>query len=142
MDKTKIQFKALRESLGLTAKDIAEAVNVKQTTVLAWDNNNRTDIRPSQAGWDFLEEKLAEQQEIIARAADSLSKSETPAPVFYLLYFRNQGDYKESGHEGSYSVHNANMRAIAAHCRAAGLCKEIQFIEHSDPFAEFLKTMK
>lgn len=142
MDKTKIQFKALRESLGLTSEDVANAVGLKAGSTRQWELVGRPESRPSQAGWDFLEKKLTEQQEVVTRAADSLSKSEAPAPVLYLPYFRNQGDYEESGHEGSHSVHNANMRAIAAHCRAAGLCKDIQFIEHNDPFAEFLKTMK
>lgn len=135
MDKTKIQFKALRESLGITAKDIAEAVNVKQTTVLAWDNNKRTDIRPSQAGWDFLAKVAAEQSKIGTRALNELygfaeSHGLTLEDVtLVLVYYRNQKDYEEDGHSGSYAVHNATMRALLNYVSECG--GEVQFIERS-----------
>ena len=135
MEKTKIQFKALRESLGLTSENIASAIGLKEGTVRAWDNPNRTDMRPSQAGWDFLAKVAAEQSEISTRALSELygfAESHGLAledVTLVLVYYRNQKDYEEDGHSGSYAVHNATMRALMNHV-SSGSC-EVQFIEHS-----------
>lgn len=135
MEKTKIQFKALRESLGLTSEDIAKELGLKEGTVRSWTNQNRNDIRPSQAGWDFLAKVAAEQNEIGTRALSELySFTESHGlaledVTLVLVYYRNQKDYEGDGCSGSYAVHNATMRALMNHVSSGG--GEVQFIEHS-----------
>ena len=135
MEKTKIQFKALREALGLTSEDVANFVGLKPGSTRQWELAGRPESRPSQAGWDYLAKTSAEQNEIGTRALNELygfAKSHGLAledVTLVMVYYRNQKDYEGDGRSGSYAVHNATMRALMSVVSSCG--GEVQFIEHS-----------
>ena len=139
MQKTKIQFRAMRESLGLTTTNVGEAVGITSASVIQWEQPNKKHHKPSQAGWDYLDTIRQYQAAVISycvRCYEEEKREECK-----LAYFRNQAEYdslkkpflgiKES--KGMpYDVVNAATKAAAIYLLATGACDSVEFIEATE----------
>lgn len=111
MQQTKIQFRALRECVGLSLTEMAERMCVNVRSVKRWESEKYQDYKPPQEAWDLLQKLQVEQLATIAKTKQT--------KILELEYSR---DHKEA-------VQNATARAIAIHSLTNNKCEEVQFVE-------------
>lgn len=117
MDKSKADFKALRELVGMTQGQLAEALGMDVRSVKRWEHPDTAQV-PSPAAWDLLQQARTRQLEIVACAVETVKRmiEEAGAPPEFvdLTYWRDQKSY-ELAHpnEGFYTMANATSRAVA-----------------------------
>lgn len=135
MDKTKIQFKALRECVGLSQSELARLMSANTKTIRRWEGTTYPEYRPSEDAWQLLLDMYQTQQQAIKTTTEIIQEQienaggKKPKSIT-LRYWRNQEDYDKFGREkGSYLVINANSRAAANYIIASGLCDTVQFTE-------------
>lgn len=107
MQQTKIQFRALRECVGLSLTDMAERLQVNVRSVKRWESLKYPDYKPPKDAWKLLE-TLHNKQIAVVKASEPRE----------LEYARKSG-----------AVNNATARAQAIHWLATGECSEVQFVE-------------
>lgn len=115
--RTKAEFKALRESVGLAQIDVAEQLDINIRTVKRWENPN-VPYMPIQAAWDMLDRAKRIQKAQIDHARETVENcidtyGEAPHEV-HITYYRDQAMYDRFGRdEGPFGQANANARAVA-----------------------------
>ena len=114
MKKTKIQFRALRECVGLSLAELAERLNVNVRSVKRWESPTYQDYKPPQDAWELLERLQAKQLATVKQA----KKKKT----LEIEYSRDH----------AHAVQNATARALAVHSLASSKCAEVQFVEEVD----------
>lgn len=107
MQYTKIQFRALRECVGLSLAEIAERLHVNIRSVKRWESLKYQDYKPPADAWELLESLQNEQIKAVKNAK-----------VESLEYSRKGG-----------AVENATARAKSVYLLATNKCNEVQFIE-------------
>lgn len=110
MQQTKIQFRALRECVGLSLAEMAERLQVNVRSVKRWESLKYPDYKPPKDAWELLETLHNKQIEVV--------KVSEPRE---LEYIRKGG-----------AVKNATARAQAAYWLATGKCSEVQFVESDE----------
>lgn len=105
--------KAIRERVGLSQQDVADALDVTVLTVKNWENPNGYTI--SDAYQTLLANALADHQLAVKAAKDAVMAQEAQhgeAPrLVRLYYYRNQADYDKYGRDaGKVGVVNARIR--------------------------------
>ena len=121
-DYGKADFKALREELGLTQGDVADACDVRVTAVKRWERPGWPD--PPEDAWDVLlrmRETLVEQADaMVDRACDM--RDEHGVRHVVITYYRLQDDHDRWGREqGPVGFVNAVSRRAADSMRAEGI---------------------
>lgn len=129
MDRTKAGFKALRERVGMSQQDVADALGVNVKTVKRWEQPQFPYGAPDDA-WELLEGLLRTQREAVEacyeQAGQAVERQGRMPGMVVMTYFRDQDMYDEFGRdEGPYGVANANARAAAAELERLGL--EVEF---------------
>ncbi len=125
-------FRTLRESLGLSQGDVAEACGVQERTVRRWETPGNY-LAPDDA-WAYLARMRRTFESGITAALDQVSaitrEAGKPPRTVSLTYYRNQAQYDELGRdEGPVGFRNAMTREVAARLEERGLPVRIAFVD-------------
>ena len=126
---SKANFKALRERVGMSQQDVADALGVSCRTVKRWEHEADRREPPADAV-RLLEGQLGVQREMVEymvgvceRVTEEAGRMPSLVPV---TYYRDQSMYDEFGRDsGPFGVANANARAVAQELEALGY--EVEF---------------
>lgn len=92
MIKTKAAFRALRESCGMTQKDVADEFGVRLISVKKWENRE-PERQPPDDVWEWLVEchmsMIAEARESAAKALALAREEHNDGPIA-IRYYRSQ----------------------------------------------------
>ena len=122
MGRSKADFRARREALGLTQQDVADEADVNVSTVKRWEKPGYFD--PPDDVWAWLDDCGALQREVVdAAVSAAVARGRGPVQV---TYYRSQEQYDELGRDpGPYGVANANARMVSSRLRGLGF--EVDF---------------
>lgn len=129
MEHTKPNFKALRETLGVSQRLLADILHVDVRSVKRWESPTNTWEAPQDA-WRVLEGFLERQEWMIDTTLDKVDDIEGAmgaSRAVSLTYWLNEDEY-EAAHpgEGKYwQTANATSRIVAAILRGEG--REVNF---------------
>lgn len=112
---TKADFRAMRERLGLTQQDVADAVGVRVLAVKRWERPGLPE--PPEDAWEHLEvmdDLMEAMVEFSVGKARELTEAVGSAPVV-LTYYRDQAQFDACGRDdGPYGFANAVAREVGA----------------------------
>ena len=136
MEHTKAQFKAIRERVGLSQEDVANALGNAVRTVKRWEDPNYQ--QPPADAWDYLEQALDQHKRIVDDALRTVEKTikghggRKPDHVD-LLYYKTQRQYDLYGRDtGSYLMVNARTREIAVRLEQLGVETRFHYPEENE----------
>lgn len=117
--RTKADFAALRETVGLTQSNLADDLGVQARSVRRWEQPGQEGYEPPADAWDMLDFYADLQRQMVDHARETVMRTGEEAghqpDRVVLTYWRSQEQYDELGRdEGWYGVANANARAVAA----------------------------
>ena len=116
--RAKAALKALRETVGMMQRDLAEALDVDVRSVKRWESPATEGYQAPADAWLVLEEARETQRQQVAYALKVVSEQakalgHEPGAIV-LTYYRDQEQYDAGGRDsGPYGVANANARAVA-----------------------------
>ena len=118
-ERTKADFAALRETVGLTQANLADDLGVQARSVRRWEQPGQEGYEPPADAWDMLDFYADLQRQMVDHARETVMRTGEEAghqpDRVVLTYWRSQEQYDELGRdEGWYGVANANARAVAA----------------------------
>lgn len=123
MEKTKANFRALRDMLGLSQQDVALAADVAVMTVKRWEKPGNAWLPPDDV-WGWLL-SCADMQASTVDAALEVACC-NPEGEVQITYYRSQEQYDALGQDdGPFGLANANSRMVAYRLMAAG--REVSF---------------
>jgi transcriptional regulator with XRE-family HTH domain len=126
---SKAQFKALRERVGMSQQDVADALGVSCRTVKRWEHEADRREPPADAV-ELLTKQLDVQRQMVEymvgtceHVAEEAGRMPSLVPI---TYYRDQAMYDKFGRDtGPFGVANANARAVAQALEALGY--EVEF---------------
>lgn len=124
--RTKADFKALRETLGLTQQNVADIAGVRVLAVKRWEKPGEAE--PPEDVWAALEEMRERMLHMAGFSVDKAVKlrDETGAGSVALTYYRSQDQHDAVSREpGPYGFTNAVARLTADYLEAEGF--EVEF---------------
>jgi len=126
--RTLAEFRAIRETVGMTQGMLAEELGVNPRSVRRWESPNYDGYRPPQDAWDVLYDALDTQRRGIAAAlgkVDEIVKECGAAPdAVQLPYWVSQSDYDRHHYiddGGDWRMANAANRMLAAALHKRGI---------------------
>lgn len=132
MGYSKADFKARRETLGLSQSDVADVVGVTKTSVKRWE---RPDFpEPPEDVWEWLElceqaQKDTVEQAVSAAIACSIDKNK----AVQITYYRSQEQYDALGRDaGPFGMANANARMVASRLTSLGIDVDFAYPDDDD----------
>lgn len=112
MSASKAWFRASREALGLTQQDVADAMDVRITTVKRWERPGFPEPPGDASAW--LADCLRMQREIVDAGASAAAANCSSGGSATVAYYRTQEQYDElGGSPGPVGMANANARMVA-----------------------------
>lgn len=119
-------FRSLREQVGYSQQDVADALGIKVLSVKRWERPDYPFEIPKDA-WNLLDSAYELQLAVVEAAVDEVCGAgestglHIEVPV-RLTYWRTQGDYdaRHPHDPGSYTQANATARAVSEKLRALG----------------------
>jgi hypothetical protein len=135
MSRTKADFEALRESLGMSQSFLAGAICVTARSVKRWGDPNSPQTPPEDA-WECLESFRAGMDRAVLYALRRALSSEQELgekPTIDLTYWSSEDEWL-SYHEddpGDWRMANATSRAIANELRDRGFAVRFSFVGDS-----------
>ena len=132
MERTKAALKALRETVGMTQRDLADALGVEARSVKRWESAAAEGYRAPAEAWAVLEGARETQRQQVAYALEVVrgqaEKLGHAPDAVALTYYRDQAQYDACGRdEGPYGVANANARAVAGALEREGVAVEWRY---------------
>lgn len=118
-ERTKADFAALRETVGLTQANLADELGVNPRSVRRWEQPGQEGYEPPAEAWEVLDRYADLRRRMVDHARETVMQAGErmggqPGQVV-LTYYRSQEQYDDLGRdEGWYGVANANARAVAA----------------------------
>nr|DAH85370.1 MAG TPA: protein of unknown function (DUF4447) [Caudoviricetes sp.] len=118
-ERTKADFAALRETVGLTQANLADDLGVNPRSVRRWEQPGQEGYEPPAEAWEVLDRYADLRRQMVDHARETVMRAGErmggqPGQVV-LTYYRSQEQYDDLGRdEGWYGVANANARAVAA----------------------------
>ena len=110
MNRTKANFRAIREIVGLSQADVADMAGVSVTAVKRWEHPDGH--KPPSDVWEQLEGLLEAHRAYVEGVYDLVNQNAQSTHVT-IPYYRSQAEYDELGRDpGNYSIVNARARAI------------------------------
>ena len=130
-DMRKADFRARRETLGLSQQDVADELGVSVRTVKRWEAVGWPD--PPDDAWEYLAECEERRRWVVDQAERAVLGSPAEKTVT-LTYYRTQDDYDENGRDaGPFGMANANARAVAESLRRMGYDVRFAYPEDRNP---------
>lgn len=128
-EKTHADFRMLREGIGLSQADVADALDVTQRSVQRWE-------KPGEYGApDFAWAWLYEMRDLFASMVEAGAASLDGAPdgaTLQVAYYRSQREYDEHGRDqGYYGMVNAATREVVIEAQARGMQVTAMFPEEA-----------
>ena len=118
-ERTKAEFRAIRETVGMTQGMLADALGVEQRSVRRWESPTN-DYVPPQDAWDVLDAALSAQRRGIATAlgkVDEIAKERGTYPKSVMLPYWSSQDAYDRDHYvddgGDWRMANATNRLLA-----------------------------
>ncbi len=122
MERTKANFRALREMVGLSQMDVANLLECGLRSVKRWEHPTQPYWAP-EAAWAIVEELYRRQREAVELALDKAEQADKAGELVDIpvVYYRDQPMMDMYGRDrGSATVVNATARAIHAALTAMG----------------------
>ena len=124
------QFRAIREMLGLSQQDVADAVEVDRRSVKRWESGEYP-VPDDVAEW-LMAERASADYTVRNVVKDILSAEVVPATVS-LTYYRTQEEYDSFRRDdGPFGISNANARRVADALEAEGIACEFYYPGESE----------
>jgi hypothetical protein len=127
MDRTKAEFRAIRETVGMTQGMLADALGVEQRSVRRWESP-KNGWAPPQDAWNVLDGALSAQRRGIAAAlgkVDELAQEHGSYPESVMLPYWSSQDAYDAGHYvddgGDWRMVNATNRMLAERLHERGI---------------------
>lgn len=127
MERSKAEFRALSELVGINQQDIARIMGVEDRSVRRWISPAYPTYHAPQDAWDILEEALRLQQSGVEGALEIVEewreRADKEPREITLIYWQSEDDYREHhspADGGSWRQANANSRATYAALTALG----------------------
>lgn len=132
MERTKAEFRALRETVGFSQHALAAELGVSPLSVKRWERPDIDGYNPPADAWNLLDSYLATHDQMVAeifaevrRQVKAIGHKPDCIPI---TYYRDQAQFDALGRdEGYYGVANANARALAGKLRRAGYTVEFSY---------------
>ena len=134
--RTKSEFRALRERVGLTRDTLADILGVTVRSVRYWESLDSLRYPPDDA-WHVLDDALEHQRAIVAYTLDVVAqmiRDEGEKPAYVTLpYWLCRKDYEEGSEDSKYGLNgdwhmaNANALAVSILLEAQGI--EVRWID-------------
>ena len=126
---TKADFRAIRETIGLTQGDVAKALGVALRTVKRWEHPDRQE--PPEDAWAWLMDMHDRHDAMVDEAVDKalaiVGERGEPAAVV-ITYYRDQAQHDAHGREpGPYGFANSVAREVALDLNGEGIETEFRY---------------
>lgn len=124
------QFRAMREALGLSQRDVADEAGVDRRSVKSWEAGVYP-IPSDVAEWLSGEKAVADYA--VQNVVKDILSSEFPPTTVSLTYYRTQEEYDSFGRDdGRFGISNANARRVADALEAEGIACEFYYPGESE----------
>lgn len=123
----KADFRARRETLGLSQQDVADACDVRVLTVKRWETPGWQE--PPEDAWALIEHYEAVRREAIEESERAFLEANHDGTKngAVIAYYRTQDDYDAYGRdEGPFGFANATARSVAESIQKMGY--EVRFV--------------
>ena len=125
---TKADFRATRETIGLTQGDVAKALGVSLRTVKRWEHPDWQE--PPEDAWEWLlgmlERHDAAVDAMVDRALAAAGRGDLD--VVAITYYRDQSQYDALGRDdGPYGFVNSIAREVALDLNGKGIETEFRY---------------
>jgi hypothetical protein len=126
--RSKQEFRALRELVGVTQQAMADRLGVKILSVKRWESPKYPQQAPYDA-WDLLDSLESRQYDICRDAAGSINPKAVDA---ILPYWSSAGEWEtmHPGHDLTWTEANATSRRLASVLFAQGM--DVRFSEEAE----------
>lgn len=130
--RSKAEFRALRESVGLSQADVARALGVTVRSVRRWETPSPGYLGAPDDAWALLDDAIARQNAVVAGALDTVDA--LPGRTVQLAYYRDQEQFDEYSREPGepYGQANANARLVADALRSHGVDVSFAYPDDDD----------
>lgn len=136
-ERTKAEFRATREMLGITQQRLADELGVRTMSVKRWESPKHRQNAPD-AAWAYLDELMERQDEAVASALETVRNMEAangvkPPMEVAIPYWSSQSDYEENHYVedgGRWTEVNATSRRVAMMLRWLGF--RTRWVDGSD----------
>lgn len=125
-------FKALRERVGMTQQDVADALDVRVRSVKRWEHESMPEYYAPDKAYELLESALETQRAAVAQCISVAEEQEreqgSDSSVVRITYYRDQAMCDQYGRdEGCFGMVNANARAVAQALERLGYTVEFRY---------------
>lgn len=144
-DRSKADFRALRESIGLSQTDLGRMLGVKTLTVKRWEKDGPDGYEIPGEAWDVLDERAEVHRQMVGHVVERCveafeSRGEYPHHVT-ITYFRSQEDFDRFGRDrGPFGFANAVAQDAARGLRRLGF--EVRFEYPDSPDNVYRSAMR
>lgn len=130
--RSKAEFRALRESVGMSQADVAKKLGVTVRSVRRWETPEPGYRGAPDDAWAMLDDALAKQDAVVAGALDMAEAM--PHGSVQLTYYRDQTQFDLFGREPGepYGQANASARMTADALRCQGVEVSFAYPDDSD----------
>lgn len=126
---TKADFRAIRETIGLTQGDVAKALGVALRTVKRWEHPDWQE--PPEDAWSWLLEMHERHDALVDEAVDrvlAIAAKRGAPEVVAIIYYRDQSQYDACGREPApYGFANSVAREVALDLAGEGIETEFRY---------------
>ena len=125
---TKADFRAIRETIGLTQGDVAKALGVALRTVKRWEHPDWHEPPEDARAWLLeMHERHDAAVDAMVDKAMALVREHGPE-VVSITYYREQSQYDVHGREqGPYGFANSVAREVALDLNGEGIETEFRY---------------
>lgn len=129
MARTTADFRALRETIGLTQGDVADACGVSPRTVKRWEHPDWPE--PPEDAWDWLLDMHDRHDALVDEAVGrvfSIAGERGKPESAIITYYRDQAQYDACGRDdGPYGFVNSIAREVALDLNGEGIETEFRY---------------
>lgn len=131
---TRADFRAKRESLGMTVHDVALALGIDERNINRWERGlPGKDAMPGGFAWRLLDDYEALFKPTVDLIYSDAVAEQSGEDEIILRYWRTQAEFSEAaGEDRSFAFRNACTRAAARRLRDEGFAVALRF-EREDP---------